>query len=257
MRVTILGCGTSSGVPLIGCDCPVCTSKNSKNNRTRVSVLVETEGKNLLIDTSPDLRQQALRENIRRIDAVLYTHDHADHINGMDDMRSFNWLSKDTIPVFGNSHTINSLKTRFGYAFQPKPEGLWSRPSLTPNLIPDGKRAEFEALGIKIIAFEQIHGSGMSLGFRVGDFAYSTDTSELEDSAFEALAGVDVWVVDCLKFTPTYNHSHLDKTLGWIERVKPKLAILTHMSHEFDYEALSSQLPSGVVVGYDGLCVEI
>ena len=136
-KVTMLGCGSSAGVPFVGCDCAICTSKDPKNNRTRVSLLIEINGKNLLIDTSPDLRQQALRENIRRIDAVIYTHDHADHTNGLDELRSFNHLSGGVIPVYGDAETLGSIQQRFGYAFLPKPENLWYRPCLSANVVVD------------------------------------------------------------------------------------------------------------------------
>lgn len=257
MKITMLGCGSSAGVPFIGCYCNVCTSNNPKNKRTRVSVFAETEGKNILIDTCPDLRQQVLREGITRIDAVLYTHDHADHTHGIDELRSFNYLSKEVIPVYGDKSTLDFIQSRFPYAFLPKPENLWYRPCLTPHVTVDKTVGEFEVFGIKISYFEQGHGKSKSLGYRIGNFAYSTDTDALDEHAFDALKGIDTWIVDCLRYSPSYSHSHLEMTLEWIARVKPKRAILTHMNHEFDYDILKAQLPNGVEPGYDGLTFEL
>lgn len=257
MRVTMLGCGSSGGVPLIGCDCAVCTSKNPKNKRLRVSVLVETGAKNILIDTSPDLRQQALRHNIRRIDAVLYTHDHADHTHGLDDLRSFNYLSGDSLPLYGDAHTMEGVKRRFPYAFLPKPENVWYRPSLTTNILPDAETYDFTVYGVSVKLFRQSHGRTHTLGYRIGDFAYSTDAKDLPESAFEALAGVKLWIVDCLRYRESPGHSTLEKTLGWVSRVNPGLAVLTHMAHDLDYDVLCKELPSGVVPGYDGLVLDM
>jgi|CXWL01.1.fsa_nt_gi phosphoribosyl 1,2-cyclic phosphate phosphodiesterase len=258
MKITILGCGHSLGVPVIGCGCAVCTSKNQKNKRLRVSVLIEINGTNIIIDTSPDFRQQILQTNINKIDAVLYTHDHADHIHGIDDLRQFNALQKDAIPVYSNAEILESIQKRFSYSFLPKPTAnVLFRPSLVPNILPDVPNHEFMIGNINIIAFEQQHGKTSTLGYRIGDFAYSTDVNGLPESAFEALSGVKCWVVDCLRYTPSHSHSHLEQTLGWIERVKPEQAIFTHMAHEFDYDILSSELPTGVFAGYDGMVLEI
>ena len=257
MRVTVLGCGSSSGVPEIGCGCPVCTSPDPKNKRTRVSVFIEADGANLLIDSSPDLRQQLLREGIKQIDAVLYTHDHADHTNGLDDLRAFNKLSGNSLPAYGTADTLESIQERFSYAFQPKPEKIWYRPCLSPHVLPDSAAHTHKICGVSVVSFEQIHGKINTLGYRIGNFAYSTDCNEMPETAFEALKGIDVWIVDCLRYTDSYTHSNLKRTLGWIERVKPRLAILTHMAHDFDYNALLEELPAGVVPGYDGMVIEL
>jgi len=256
MRVTMLGCGSSTGVPVIGCHCPVCTSNDPKNKRSRVSVWVETDGVNFLIDSSPDLRQQALSQGISRVDAVLYTHDHADHTNGLDDLRAFNMLTDETVPVYANAPTLQLLQQRFPYAFLPKPRG-WYRPALTPHAIAEAPIQRFTALSIPITAFEQQHGKSKTLGYRIGDFAYSTDTDGLSDIAFEALSGVQLWLVDCLRYGHSHSHSNLAQTLAWIGRVRPRLAILTHMAHDFDYHTLSAELPAGVMAGYDGMIIDL
>jgi len=256
MRVTLLGAGGSAGVPEVGCLCAVCLSDDPKNKRTRASLLIEINGINILIDTSPDLRQQALRQGIRRVDAVLYTHDHADHTGGVDDMRAFNVQSNAPIPVYGNAGTLALLGQRFAYAFLPRPDLAWYRPCLVPHILPDEAVFQFDVLGVTITAFEQLHGRMKTFGYRVGNFAYSTDVDVLPETAFAALNGVDAWIVDCLRYTESYTHSNLKHTLGWIEQVKPRMAILTHMAHDFDYTRLSSELPAGVVPGYDGIVLE-
>ncbi len=257
MRVTMLGSGHSGGVPLIGCDCAVCTSGDPKNIRKRVSVLVEAGGLNILIDTSPDLHRQAIDNGIKRVDAVLYTHDHADHTHGIDELRSFNYLSGKEIPVFADKKTLEVLQQRFTYVFKGKPEYVWFRPSLTPQAIPEGEVVEFDVSGVVVKAFKQGHGKLESLGFRIGDFAYSTDVDLIPEKSFEALAGVKLWFVDCLRYTKSHTHSNLEQTLQWIERVKPERAVLTHMAHEFDYHTLKAELPAGVEPGYDGLAMDI
>lgn len=257
MKVTILGCGASSGVPAIGCDCDVCRSGDAKNKRLRASIFIETNGINLLVDTSPDLRAQALANDIRRVDAILYTHEHADHVLGMDDLRSFNYLRNDTMPIYGDARTIAALKERFGYIFQPRPEKIWYRASVTPHVLTDEPVQHFSAQGVPVVAFRQTHGRTTTLGFRIGDFAYSTDVDHLPDTAFAALAGVKVWIVDCLRHSSSMTHSTVERTLEWVKKVKPGLAVLTHMGHELDYNRLAGELPKGVVPGYDNMVIEI
>lgn len=257
MRAIILGCSGSSGVPEIGCECGVCTSTHPKNKRSRVSVFVEINGVNLLMDTSPDLRTQSIENKINGLNAVLYTHDHADHTGGLDDLRGFNKLSDASIPVYGNEATLHAIQRRFPYAFGPNQDKLWYKPSLEPHPLIDAPIHEFIVAGVPITAFQQIHGKTKTLGYRIENFAYSTDCNDLPETAFEALEGVDVWVVDCLRYTPSHSHSHVELTLRWAERVKPKLTILTHMAHELDYETLAQELPPGVVPGYDGMVIDL
>jgi len=256
MRVTVLGCGPSWGVPRIGGEWGQCDPANPKNRRRRVSVLVEEGEGVLLIDTSPDMREQLLSAAVRRIDAVLFTHAHADHLHGIDDLRSVNWLMQSAIPVYANHRTLDDIRRRFGYVFdaaKPDRQSVYYKPVLEPRAI-DGP---FAAAGIPVKPFEQDHGFSKTLGFRIGGFAYSTDVVDLDAAAFAALAGIEVWIVDCIRRQPHITHAHLEKTLQWVARVKPKRAVLTHLDESLDYETLRRELPAGVEPGYDGLVIEL
>ena len=254
MRVTILGCGASEGVPVVTGNWGQCDPKNPRNVRTRASIAVEKEGTTLLVDTSPDLRSQWLSANLTRPDAVLYTHDHADHTHGINDLRAFTYLNKIPIPIYGDSHTIESIKRRFAYAF-PSEE---LRPDIYHAFIKDNIiDGPFEIGSISIQPFLQGHGYSTSVGYRFEKIAYSTDVVDLDEGAFKILEGIDIWVVDCIAREPRPSHSHLEQTLKWIERVKPKKAYLTHMSLLLDYESLLKELPKGVEPAYDGLVIEV
>jgi phosphoribosyl 1,2-cyclic phosphate phosphodiesterase len=250
VRVTVLGCGTSGGVPVIGNYWGACDPDNPKNRRSRVSVAIEEADKRLIIDTSPDLRQQCLANDIDHVDGVLYTHDHADHTHGIDDLRIMAMRSRARVPIYADTGTLATLKRRFDYIFSSQ-EGY--------PAICDGHEitGEFEVDGLKVIPFEQDHGNNKTLGFRIGDFAYSTDVVSLNEAAFEALDGVKVWIVTALRMEPHPTHAHLAKSLEWIERVKPEKAYLTHMTWEMDYATLMEQLPEGVEPAYDGLIIDI
>lgn len=257
MKVTILGCGGSGGVPLIGCRCAVCTSANPRNQRTRVSILVESATTRVLVDASPDLRQQFLRHDISSVDAVILTHAHADHLHGIDDLRSVNFHRKAPLDIWGNRDTLDQATQRFGYAFNaPRTHrGSWYAPALVPREI----TGTLHLGDLEVRPFTQIHGGDRqpTLGLRFGRFAYSTDAQELPEAAFAALEGVEVWIVDCLQEMPSPAHSHLEQTLGWIARVRPQRAVLTHMNHQLDYEELAARLPPGVEPGYDGLVLDL
>lgn len=256
MKVTILGCGGSNGVPSAGNNWGDCDPENPRNRRRRPSILVEWEDINILIDTSPDLREQLLNAGVARVDVVLYTHNHADHVHGIDDLRPISRLMKRRIDVFAESDVLQSIVGRFSYLFEggESENGLY-RPILTPHAA-DGP---FETAGAhRIEPFPQDHGICASTGFRLGRFAYSTDVVELPDEAFETLDGVDTWIVDCLRAGPAHpTHAHLEKTLGWIERAGVRRAVLTHMNHQADYDALVALCPAGVEPAYDGMTVAI
>jgi len=254
MRVTVLGCGPSTGVPVIGGNWGSCDPNDPRNRRRRVSVLVEVGGVVILIDTSPDLREQLLDAGVTRIDAVVMTHAHADHLHGIDDLRSVNRLMRSAIPLYANARTLAEIGSRFGYVLKPveEPERFYK-----PTLVPYEIAGPFEIHGISVLPFVQDHGFSATLGFRIGGFAYSTDVTELDDNAFAALEGIELWIVDCLRREPHPTHSHLAKTLSWIARVRPRHAVLTHMDQSLDYRELCAELPNGVEPGYDGLVIDL
>jgi len=254
MKITMLGCGISTGVPTIGPDWGRCDPADRRNRRRRASVLIESRGKIVLIDMSPDLREQLLDAGVARIDAILLTHAHADHLHGIDDLRAINRLMKRAIPLYATAGTLAEIGRRFGYALKPVPPGEhFFKPTLAPHEI----AGPFEAAGLPVVPFAQDHGFSTTLGFRIGGFGYSTDVTELGENAFQALAGIDVWFVDCLRREPHPTHSHLAKTLAWIARVGPRRAVLTHMDQSLDYRELAAELPAGVEPGQDGLVIDL
>jgi phosphoribosyl 1,2-cyclic phosphate phosphodiesterase len=257
LKLTILGCGASAGVPIVGCECAVCHSDNPKNKRLRASVIFENAtGNKLLIDASPDLRTQALNNNITNVDGLIITHAHADHCHGIDDFRPFNFAKNAAIDLATTQATMQELKERFAYVFKPHQlQYGWYKPAFNERIVESD--AEVEIAGMNVKLFEQTHGRIKTLGVRMGDIAYSTDVNHLNDKAFAALKGVKIWVVDCLRYNPAPTHAHLELTLKWIERLRPERAILTHMAHEMDYEELKSILPENVEPAYDGMVLTV
>jgi phosphoribosyl 1,2-cyclic phosphate phosphodiesterase len=254
MKVTMLGCGPSTGIPAIGPDWGACDPSDPRNRRRRASVLIECRGKTVLIDTSPDMREQLLAANAGWLDAVIMTHAHADHLHGLDDLRSVNRRMGQAIPLYADPKTLAEIEQRFAYALAPVgPGGFYFKPTVVPHRI-DGP---FEAASLRVVPFSQDHGFSRTLGFRIGAFGYSTDVTELDDAAFAALAGIELWIVDCLRYEPHPTHSHLEKTLSWIERLKPRRAVLTHMDRQLDYRELAAKLPAGMEPGQDGLVFEL
>jgi phosphoribosyl 1,2-cyclic phosphate phosphodiesterase len=257
MKVTILGCGGSGGVPLMGPNWGDCNPDNPKNRRRRVSIAIRQGNTTILVDTSPDLRAQCLDAGISQVSAILYTHDHADHTQGIDDAR---FLKKPagqaTIPAYGTRETLETLTARFAYIFQQNTEG--SGHLYKPFLRPIEVTAPFEIDGIKVTAFEQDHGFGaVSTGYRIGNVAYCTDVAKLSDQALETLEGLDLFVVDCLRFEPHPTHAHFDQALAWAAQLKPRHTVLTHMNHLVDYDVIKAKCPAGVEPGYDGLEIEV
>lgn len=252
MKITMLGCGGSGGVPLIGNEWGACDPSNPKNRRLRPSIYIEAEGLSILVDTSPDLREQLLTNSIKKVDAILYTHAHADHVHGIDDIRGMNRIMQKAIPAYATQKTMDEIQAGFGYIFRPLPEGHgFYKPQLTPHII----NGQIKIGDLDIIPFEQNHGFTTSLGFRIKDFAYSTDVVELSDAAFEKLAGINVWIVDCFMYDQHHTHAHLAKVLEWVGRLKPARTILTHMSARLDYDALKAKLPAHIEPGYDGMII--
>lgn len=256
MKVRVLGCGSSGGVPLIGCKCPVCLSTHPRNKRTRVSIVVEEGPTRVLVDAPPDLRQQFLAADLSTVDAAIITHGHADHTHGIDDLRLINFQTKAPFDVWARADVHEELQRRFTYAFKPAHATYsWYAPVLVPKTV----EGPFRIGTLTVTPFRQIHRADEPpvLGLRFGRFAYSTDAKELPEEAFQALEGVETWIVDCLSEKPNFGHSHLEQTLQWIARVKPKRAILTHMNHTVDYEAWMARMPPGVELAYDGMSIEV
>jgi phosphoribosyl 1,2-cyclic phosphate phosphodiesterase len=260
MRITILGCGAAGGVPLIGPDWGVCDPNEPRNRRRRVSILVDDETAQgpILVDTSPDMREQLIDAKVGRVGSVLYTHFHADHVHGIDDIRSLNRRQGAVIPAYGTADTMAALGKRFSYVFDPPPMSngrpTFYKPCLEARRFEPGE--SFTAAGIDVLPFEQGHGYTTTVGFRFGAAAYSTDVVELSEAAFDALAGIDLWIVGCLSDRPFPTHAHLARVLEWIERVKPKRTVLTHMTPDLDYQRLRRELPQGIEPGYDGMVLD-
>jgi len=263
LRVTLLGTGGSAGIPMIGGadargDRGDCDPAQPRNRRSRASITVEgADGQRLLVDTAPDLRTQLLENGIGRVDAVLFTHQHADHITGIDDVRILNRLIGRPLQGFGTEKSLAEITTRFGYAFKPWQGKGFYRPALTPIPVEPGP-TPVRIAGLDLVLFRQDHGMIESLGLRVGRFAYSTDVVRLDDSAFESLTGVDTWVVGCFtRGAPHPTHANLATALAWARRVGARRTILTHMGTDMDYDWLLQNLPQGVEPGHDGMVLEI
>ena len=258
MRFTILGCGSSPGVPRIGGDWGNCDPKNPKNRRRRSSLLVEKFGANgttiVVVDTGPDFREQMLSADVSYADGVIYTHAHADHIHGMDDLRSFVINRKHRVQIWADDFTSKQLHEGFGYCFET-PEGSSYPPILIENRIIAGTPFVVDGDGgpVEILPFEQQHGSINSLGFRFGDVAYSSDVSGLDARALPHLKNLDVWIVDALQYREHPSHLSLQQSLDWISKLKPKRAILTHMHTPMDYETVRKETPKLIEPAYDGM----
>lgn len=254
MKCTILGCGASPGTPVIGCKCYVCNSNLPENKRSRSSIFIESNNARILVDVSTDFRNQALNHKIDTIDAVLFTHSHADHIAGIDDLKAVVNHQKKVIPAYMNKETWQMLDSAFGYAFNPEKGSIYSK-MLSANVIDD--YSEMNINGIQIHSFLQNHGSIKSLGFKLGDLAYSTDLNVLPKESLEILKGTKIWIVDCLRYTYSPSHAMYEETLNWIDEIKPELAILTHMGHEIDYEEIKRALPKNIIPAYDGMIINL
>ena len=249
MQLTILGAGSSGGTPVIGCHCKTCTSDNPRNNRTRCSSYVTLDsGMIILIDTGPDLRVQALREGLGRVDAVLYTHTHADHLHGIDDLRAFCQLQRMQIPLYTYPEAVDHIKAKFGYTLR-EPNDFWELPVLSIAPI----EAPFELLGTRITPIPLYHGRAQIYGYRIGNFAYMTDVSMIPERSFELLQGLDLLLIDCLREKTHSTHINVEQSLHYIDRIKARQSVLIHMTHDLEYQSLSELLPENVFVGYDGL----
>ena len=252
-EVIILGTGTSVGVPALGCDCDVCSSVDPRNNRTRCSIAVRTEKGTILVDTPPDLRTQLLRERIPLVHAVLYTHEHVDHLYGLDDLRLFPFRLGGPVPLFCESFVEARIRKSFDYAFSERKD---THPGATPRLefetIHPGE--SFKVLGLRITPIRMLHGPHFKvLGFRIGNFAYCTDTNHIPEDSLDQLRGIDTLVIDALRTKPHPTHFNVEEAVSVSEKLSPKRTYLTHICHDLDHEATNKRLPDSIELAYDGL----
>ena len=247
MKITILGCGTSTGVPMVGCDCPVCTSDDPRDKRTRASLLICYNDHTVMVDTSTDLRKQALRQHIRRIDAVLFSHAHADHVNGIDDLRGFHFLHKEVIPCFGSRETLEILQSGFSYIFNEH-EGSGYTPLLAVHEISD----PFELFGQVITPIPLLHGKTLSYGYRIGNMAYLTDCNSIPEPSLKLLQGLELLVIDGLRWTEHPFHFNIEGAIAAARQLKVPRTVLTHLTHQIAYSE-KSKLPAGIEFAYDGM----
>ena len=267
MRVTLLGTGTSSGVPAIACECAVCRSEDPRDRRTRPSILIDlgddrqrphgppfaAGARYILVDTATDLRAQALAYGIRRVDAILFTHSHADHVLGLDDVRRFNAVQRHAIGCYGDARTIHDLRRMFSYIFDGKPRvGGW-----IPRLSLFEVGGAFSLGGVEVVPIPVMHGPRPILGYRLGSFAYLTDCNRIPDPSWPLLEGVRTLVLDALRDRPHTTHFSLDEALRVAERIAPERTYFTHICHELPHAATCARLPAGVELAYDGLVLEV
>lgn len=254
MQLTLLGTGTSMGVPVIGCRCDVCTSSDQRNKRLRTSALLRVGGLQVLVDAGPDLRQQALEASIDHVDAVLLTHAHADHITGIDDLRPLNFAQRSSIPIYGTARTLSLVRERFGYAFQNSSEGS-TRPLL--DLVEIGETTPFTIGTVMIQPLVVLHGTWRITGFRIGTLGYVTDASMLPAESLDALRDLDLLVLNALRHAPHPTHLSLDEAVALIADLQPRRALLVHMTHDLDHVATNATLPAHIQLAFDGQTVEL
>ncbi len=254
--VVFLGTGTSVGVPALGCTCAVCRSDNPRNNRTRCAIVIQLAAGNLLIDTPPDLRSQLLRERISLIHSVLFTHEHADHLFGLDDLRLFPFRLGTPVPLYCQPQVERRIRTSFDYAFTNHEP---THPGATPQLEFRSIGSEsFDVLGVTVTPIPMKHGPRFNvLGFRIGDFAYCTDTNHIPDSSMRLLQGLDTLVLGALRIKPHPTHFNVEQALAVAQQLRPRRTLLTHISHDLDHDPICQWLPEGIDLAYDGLRITI
>ena len=250
MQLTMLGVGSSAGTPVVGCGCATCVSTDVRNKRSRCSSLITLDtGENILIDTGPDLRIQSLRENIKRLDAVLYTHTHADHLHGIDDLRAFCQIQRQQIPLYAKQDAVEHIKQKFGYTLREPMASFWDLPVLRTETID----SPFIIFGVKITPIPVQHGRSQIFGYRIGNMAYMTDVSEIPESSFALLENLDVVLLDCLREAAHPTHINIEQSLAYMGRIKAKQSYMIHMTHDLEYATLTNKLPKNTYVGFDGL----
>ncbi|NOX59890.1 MAG: MBL fold metallo-hydrolase [Planctomycetes bacterium] len=252
-KVTFMGTGTSHGVPMIGCDCGVCTSSDPRDKRTRPSVLVETAGKTILIDTPPELRLQCVANDVRHLDAVFFTHAHADHVMGMDDLRRFNWLSKSAIDCYGSKPTLDAISKTFAYIFDGDCDYPSYKPSLNLHPIDD---APVDIGGASILPIPLMHGPLPVLGYRFGNIAYCTDCNVIPPDSMKRLQNLDVLILDALRDKPHPTHFNLVEAVAMAARIGAKQTYFTHIAHALGHKKTNENLPAGMALAYDGQVVQ-
>lgn len=252
MRVSMLGTGTSHGIPVIACGCAVCRSDDPRNKRTRASAAVQVNGVTLLLDTATEMRLQVLRAGIERVDAVLYTHFHADHVSGLDDLKAFNAVLGGPLPCFGNASTEANLRARYEFAFAGTP-WIGAIPHVTFGVVEE----PFEFLSLRLTPVPIRHGRIMACGWRVGDFAYLTDTNGIPPASMRLLQGLELMIVDGLRYRPHPTHFSIAEAVEAIQELRPRRALLTHLNHDVDHATLSAELPAGIEAAYDGQLIEL
>lgn len=250
VRITVLGSGTSAGIPTIGCRCAVCHSADPRDNRLRPSVVVRFNGHAVVIDTTPDFRAQALRSRLDRVDAVLFTHAHADHIMGLDDLRPFNFRQGGEIPIYGSPETVTAIQRAFAYIFSHEPHDSWVPRLRVHTFEPE---ENLELFGMKVVPIRVLHGRGIVFGYRLGPVAYLTDHSDIPEESLQKLEGLEVLFLDALRHKPHPTHSTVKRSLEYVERLRPRITYFTHISHDLAHERTESQLPDHVRLAYDGL----
>ncbi len=251
LTITVLGSGTSHGIPMIACDCPVCTSDDPRDQRMRTSVTIQYDDTTLLIDTSPELRLQCIANNVRRVDAVLYTHHHIDHIAGLDDLRRFNWVQEVSIPCFGLPETLARIKRAFAYAFKEPSGQYWARPRIALNEV----HGPFEIAGRTITPIPLLHGEMPILGYRIGNTGYCTDVSRIPDSSRPLLAGLDLLILEAVRKQPHPTHFNIEQAVEEAHRIGAKRTLFTHIAHQLGHEETNRTLPDGMALAFDGQVV--
>jgi len=262
VKITVLGSGTSHGVPSIGCDCAVCRSSDPHDRRLRPSILIELDGarmpfassvRSVLVDTSTDLREQAIRADVRRVDAILFTHSHADHVMGLDDVRRYNQMQKGAIPCYADAATLGNLRQMFSYIFNPPTQVGGGLPQLSLFAI----AGPFTLGGVEVVPVPLLHGSLPVLGFRIGAFAYLTDCNRIPDASWPLLSGVRTMILDALRHRPHSTHFSVAESIAIAEKLGVERAYFTHICHDLPHAATNASLPRGIELAYDGLTVEI
>lgn len=253
MKVTILGCGSSYGVPRLGCDCGVCRSSNTKNKRSRSSILIQSSTTSVVVDTGGDFYQQALRAGISKVDAVIYTHAHSDHVVGINDLRNYHFQQGKLIPAYMTNATYKEIYNSFEHAFAARDK--FYKPFMEARIIEEA--ATFSIGDISFTSFPQEHGNMTSIGLRTGNFVYSTDCKRLPPTSMQQVQGCEIFVTECLRFEKSFTHASYEEALSLIELIKPKLAFFTHMDHELEYDQLCKILPENVRPLFDGLEISI